>query len=189
MRPVLDWMSTVENTHYIVGSVVGPHPFPMMVRDFQSIIGRETRSQIIEKEGRLPDLLIACVGGGSNAIGIFHGFLDDPSVELYGFEAGGEGVDTDRHAATITLGRPGVLHGARSYLMQDEDGQIRVHSQKAPPAMFREGMGVIVEGKLNREGIFESSSVMVKHSNEYRPPEDGTHPKPEDMYKSLIRES
>ncbi|HEY9497902.1 MAG TPA: tryptophan synthase subunit beta [Terrimesophilobacter sp.] len=118
-----DWVTNVETTNYIFGTVAGPHPFPAMVRDFQKVIGEEARQQVLDLVGRLPDAVAACVGGGSNAIGIFDAFLDDPGVALYGFEAAGDGVDTPRHAATITKGRPGVLHGARSYLLQDEDGQ------------------------------------------------------------------
>ncbi|MBG6218397.1 tryptophan synthase beta chain [Arthrobacter sp. CAN_A6] len=118
-----DWVANVDTTHYLLGTAAGAHPFPSMVRYFHEVIGEESREQILEQAGRLPDAVVACVGGGSNAIGIFHGFLDDRSVQLYGFEAGGDGVESGRHAATITLGRPGVLHGARSYLMQDEDGQ------------------------------------------------------------------
>ncbi|WP_166864455.1 tryptophan synthase subunit beta [Salinibacterium sp. ZJ70] len=127
-----EWVTSVETTNYVFGTAAGPHPFPAMVRDFQKIIGEEARAQVLELTGRLPDAVAACVGGGSNAIGIFHAFLDDPSVKLYGFEAAGDGVDTDRHAATIERGRPGVLHGARSYLLQDEDGQtIESHSISA----------------------------------------------------------
>lgn len=127
-----DWVANVDNTHYLLGTAAGAHPFPAMVRYFHEVIGEEAREQILAQTGRLPDAVCACIGGGSNAIGIFHGFLDDRSVAIYGFEAGGDGVDTDRHAATITLGRPGVLHGARSYLMQDEDGQtIESHSISA----------------------------------------------------------
>ncbi|MFB9309662.1 tryptophan synthase beta chain [Agromyces hippuratus] len=127
-----DWVTNVETTNYIFGTVAGPHPFPEMVRDFQKIIGEEARQQVIDLTGGLPTAVAACVGGGSNAIGIFHAFLDDESVALYGFEAGGEGAETERHAATITKGRPGVLHGARSYLLQDEDGQtIESHSISA----------------------------------------------------------
>ncbi len=118
-----DWVASVEQTHYVLGTVAGPHPFPEMVRYFHQVIGEEAREQILDQTGRLPDAVAACVGGGSNALGLFHGFLDDESVALYGYEAGGEGVDTGRHASAITLGRSGVLHGARSYLMQDEDGQ------------------------------------------------------------------
>ncbi len=118
-----DWVTNVEDTHYIIGSVVGPHPFPMMVRDFQRVIGVEARQQCLELAGRLPDAVVACVGGGSNAIGAFHPFIPDPGVALIGCEAGGDGVETGRHAAPLTAGTPGVLHGARSYLMQDQDGQ------------------------------------------------------------------
>lgn len=127
-----DWVTNVEHTNYIFGTVAGPHPFPEMVRDFQKIIGEEAREQMLEQYGQLPNALAACVGGGSNAIGLFHAFLDDPTVEIFGFEAGGDGVDTPRHAATISKGRPGVLHGARSFLLQDEDGQtIESHSISA----------------------------------------------------------
>ncbi|TFV98981.1 tryptophan synthase subunit beta [Orlajensenia leifsoniae] len=127
-----DWVTNVEHTNYIFGTVAGPHPFPAMVRDFQKIIGEEARVQVLERTGALPTAVAACVGGGSNAIGIFHAFLDDTDVALYGFEAGGEGVDGPRHAATITKGKPGVLHGARSFMLQDEDGQtIESHSISA----------------------------------------------------------
>ena len=118
-----DWVANVETTHYAIGSVVGPHPFPAMVRDFQRIIGVEARQQCLDLVGRLPDAVVACVGGGSNAMGLFHAFIPDTSVALVGCEAGGDGVETGRHAAPLTAGTPGVLHGARSYLMQDEDGQ------------------------------------------------------------------
>ena len=127
-----DWVTNVRNTHYIIGSVVGPHPFPTMVRDFQSVIGRETRQQIVEKENRLPDAVVACVGGGSNAMGIFCPFAGDVNVRLIGVEAAGEGINTDKHAATLSLGKPGVLHGAFQYLLQDEHGQIaEAHSISA----------------------------------------------------------
>lgn len=119
-----DWVTNVATTYYLIGSVAGPHPYPAMVRDFQSVIGRETKAQILEKEGRLPDVLIAAVGGGSNAMGLFHPFLDDSSVRLIAVEAAGEGLDTGLHAAALLRGRPGILHGARSYLLQDEDGQV-----------------------------------------------------------------
>ncbi|MBE0493413.1 MAG: tryptophan synthase subunit beta [Thiomicrospira sp.] len=119
-----DWVTNVDNTFYIIGTVAGPHPYPMMVRDFQSIIGREAREQILQKEGKLPDALIACVGGGSNAMGLFHAFLPDESVKIYGVEAGGHGLETGQHAAPLCKGKPGVLHGNRTYLMQDENGQI-----------------------------------------------------------------
>ncbi|MCU1513882.1 MAG: trpB [Microbacteriaceae bacterium] len=127
-----EWVTSVQTTNYVFGTAAGPHPFPAMVRDFQKIIGEEARQQVLDLTGRLPDAVAACVGGGSNAIGIFHAFLDDPEVKLYGFEAAGDGVDTDRHAASIERGRPGILHGARSYLLQDEDGQtIESHSISA----------------------------------------------------------
>ncbi len=119
-----DWVSNVENTHYVIGSVVGPHPFPMIVRDFQSVIGKEAKEQILEKEGRLPDAVIACVGGGSNAIGIFYPFIEDKDVRLVGVEAGGYGIDTGKHASSLTGGYIGVLHGMKSYFLQDEEGQI-----------------------------------------------------------------
>jgi tryptophan synthase beta chain len=126
-----DWVANVESTHYLLGTVAGPHPFPVMVRDFHSVIGSEAREQLLASEGRLPDAVAACVGGGSNAIGIFHPFLDD-DVALYGFEAAGDGIETPRHAATLERGRPGVLHGARTYVLQDEDGQtIESHSISA----------------------------------------------------------
>jgi tryptophan synthase beta chain len=127
-----EWVTSVASTNYIFGTAAGPHPFPAMVRDFQSVIGREAREQLLQRIGRLPDAVLACVGGGSNAIGIFDAFLDDASVALYGFEAAGDGVDTERNAASIERGRPGVLHGARSYLLQDEDGQtLESHSISA----------------------------------------------------------
>ncbi len=127
-----DWVSHVHDTYYVIGTAAGPHPYPEMVRDFQSVIGRETREQIMAAEGRLPDTLIACIGGGSNAIGIFHPFLDDKDVEMFGVEAAGRGVDTGEHAAAIGGGTPGVLHGNRTYLLQDDDGQIaEAHSISA----------------------------------------------------------
>ena len=127
-----DWVTNVATTNYVFGTVAGPHPFPALVRDLQRIIGVEARQQVLDLTGALPDAVLACVGGGSNAIGIFHAFLDDADVRLLGFEAAGDGVETGRHAATITAGRPGVLHGARSFLLQDEDGQtIESHSISA----------------------------------------------------------
>jgi tryptophan synthase beta chain len=119
-----DWVTNIDNTYYIIGTVAGPHPYPAMVRDFQTIIGRECRAQILEQAGRLPDALVACVGGGSNAIGLFHDFLNDQQVALYGVEGAGDGIDTGRHAAPLTAGSPGVLHGNRTYLMSDAAGQI-----------------------------------------------------------------
>jgi tryptophan synthase beta chain len=127
-----DWVTNVDTTHYILGTVAGAHPFPVMVRDFHRVIGLEARKQILDRYGRLPDAVAACVGGGSNAIGIFHPFIDDPGVRLIGFEAAGDGVDTGRHAATLSAGHPGMLHGALSYLLQDSDGQtIETHSISA----------------------------------------------------------
>lgn len=127
-----DWVTNVDDTFYIIGTVAGPHPYPMLVRDFQSVIGREARAQSLEQVGRLPDALVACVGGGSNAIGLFHPFLDDKDVLMYGVEAGGLGIDTDMHAAPICKGEPGVLHGNRTYLMHDQNGQIQgTHSISA----------------------------------------------------------
>lgn len=127
-----DWVASVERTNYIFGTAAGPHPFPAMVRDFQKIISEEARAQLLDRTGRLPDAVVACVGGGSNAIGMFDAFLDDPDVRLYGVEAAGEGIDTPRHAAAIERGRPGILHGARTLFMQDEDGQtLESHSISA----------------------------------------------------------
>jgi len=127
-----DWVTNVESTFYCIGTVAGPHPYPMMVRDFQSIIGRETREQMLAAEGRLPDSLVACIGGGSNAIGLFHPFLDESAVEIYGVEAAGHGLDSGQHAASLAGGRPGVLHGNRTYLLMNEDGQIsEAHSISA----------------------------------------------------------
>lgn len=129
---IRDWVTNVDNTFYIIGSVVGPHPYPMMVRNFHRVIGEETREQIMEKEGRLPDYLLACVGGGSNAIGFFYPFLEDESVKMYGLEAAGKGADTDKTAATLGIGTPGVLHGSLSYLLHDREGQIQLaHSISA----------------------------------------------------------
>ena len=129
---IRDWVTNVETTHYLIGSVVGPHPYPEMVRDFQTVIGREARAQLLEIEGRLPDYVFACVGGGSNSIGMFHPFVSDEEVRLVGLEAGGEGIATGKHSATLSAGRPGVLHGAMSYLLQDEHGQVQeTHSISA----------------------------------------------------------
>jgi len=119
-----DWVANVEDTFYIIGTVAGPHPYPMLVRDFQSVIGKEAKEQILEKENRLPNALLACIGGGSNAMGLFHPFLDDTEVSIYAVEAAGMGVDTEKHAASLTAGKPGVLHGNRTYLLQNDDGQI-----------------------------------------------------------------
>lgn len=135
-----DWVTNVDDTFYIIGTVAGPHPYPMLVRDFQCVIGREARAQSLELTGRLPDALVACVGGGSNAIGLFHPFLEDEGVAMYGVEAGGHGVDTGEHAAPLTAGTPGVLHGNRTYLMQDEDGQI-LHTHSVSAGLDYPGVG------------------------------------------------
>ena len=158
-----DWVASVDTTHYLLGTAAGPHPFPAMVRYFHEQIGEEARAQILEQAGRLPDAVTACVGGGSNAIGIFHGFLDDAEVELYGNEAGGEGVDTGRHAATITLGRPGVLHGAKTFLMQDTDGQtVESHSISAGldyPAVGPEHSHLHAIGRVKYEAITDAQAM------------------------------
>lgn len=135
-----DWITNVRTTFYIIGSVAGPHPYPMMVRDFQSIIGREAREQILEKEGRLPDLLIACVGGGSNAMGLFYPFLEEEGVGMTGVEAAGLGLETGEHAASISAGRPGVLHGSKTYILQDGDGQI-IGTHSIAPGLDYPGVG------------------------------------------------
>ena len=135
-----DWVTNVDNTFYIIGTVAGPHPYPMLVRDFQCVIGREARLQTLEQAGKLPDALVACVGGGSNAIGLFHPFLRDDSVEMYGVEAGGHGIASNQHAAPLTAGTPGVLHGNRTYLMQDVDGQI-MHTHSVSAGLDYPGVG------------------------------------------------
>ena len=135
-----DWVANVEQTHYVIGSVAGPHPFPMIVRDFQSVIGQEAREQSLDLIGRLPDAVVACVGGGSNAMGIFHRFVPDAEVRLIGVEAAGEGLDTDRHAATLTKGSVGVLHGSRSYILQDDEGQI-LHAHSVSAGLDYPGVG------------------------------------------------
>ncbi len=135
-----DWVTNIDDTFYIIGTVAGPHPYPAMVRDFQAIIGREARAQILEQEGRLPDALVACVGGGSNAIGLFHPFLEDEDVAIYGVEAAGDGLETGHHAAPLCAGRPGVLHGNRTYLMEDEHGQI-IHTHSISAGLDYPGVG------------------------------------------------
>ncbi|MEK6747812.1 MAG: tryptophan synthase subunit beta [Pseudomonadota bacterium] len=135
-----DWVTHVDNTFYIIGTVAGPHPYPLMVREFQKVIGHEARAQILEQAGRLPDALVACVGGGSNALGLFHPFLNDTSVAIYGVEAGGEGIASGRHAARFATGRPGVLHGNRTYLMEDDDGQI-IESHSVSAGLDYPGIG------------------------------------------------
>ncbi len=158
-----DWVASVDTTHYLLGTAAGAAPFPAMVRYFHEQIGEEAREQSLDVAGRLPDAVAACVGGGSNAIGIFHGFLDDPAVELYGFEAGGDGVGTGRHAATISLGRPGVLHGAKTYLMQDEDGQtVESHSISAGldyPAVGPEHSYLHDIGRVRYEAITDTEAM------------------------------
>ena len=158
-----DWVSNVHDTFYIIGTVAGPHPYPAMVRDFQSIIGRETRSQIMEAEGRLPDRLVACVGGGSNAIGLFHPFLDDKQIICDAVEAAGHGVDTDQHAASIQGGRPGVLHGNKTYLLQTEDGQIsEAHSISAGldyPGIGPEHVWLHEQGRVNYVSATDSEAL------------------------------
>ena len=137
---IRDWVTNVRTTHYLLGSVVGPHPYPMIVRDFQSIIGRETREQIMAAQGRLPDYIVACVGGGSNAIGIFHPFVDEPGVKLIGVEAAGLGLGNGNHAAPLVAGSPGILHGAKSYLLQDKHGQVR-DTRSIAPGLDYPGVG------------------------------------------------
>ena len=137
---IRDWVTNVETTHYLLGSAVGPHPYPLMVRDFQSVIGREAREQLLQAEGRLPDYVVACVGGGSNAIGIFHPFLKDADVKLIGVEAGGKGLLGEEHAATLVAGQPGVLHGSMSYLIQNEDGQV-LETHSLSPGLDYPGVG------------------------------------------------
>jgi tryptophan synthase beta chain len=158
-----DWVANVHDTFYIIGSAAGPHPYPGMVRDFQLVIGNETRRQILQAEGRLPDLVVACVGGGSNAIGMFHPFLDDHEVEIHGVEAAGEGVDTHRHAATLSKGAPGVLHGARSYLLQDHDGQIlEAHSISAGldyPGVGPEHSWLKDQGRVKYHAVTDSEAM------------------------------
>lgn len=158
-----DWVTNVDNTHYLLGTVAGPHPFPEMVRDFHSVIGKEARVQMLQEFGALPTALAACVGGGSNAIGLFHAFLDDEDVQIYGFEAAGDGMDTPRHAATLNFGKPGVLHGARSYMLQDEDGQtIESHSISAGldyPGVGPEHSWLKDIGRAQYRGISDSEAM------------------------------
>ncbi len=162
-----DWVTHVDNTFYIIGTVAGPHPYPMLVRDFQCVIGREARGQILEQEGRLPDALIACVGGGSNAIGLFHPFLEDANVKLYGVEGAGEGLDTGHHAATLCKGRPGVLHGNRTYLIEDDDGQIiETHSISAGldyPGVGPEHAWLKDSGRASYVAITDDEALQAFH--------------------------
>lgn len=159
-----DWVANVESTHYLLGTVAGPHPFPVMVRDFHSIIGVEAREQLLATEGRLPTAVVACVGGGSNAMGIFHAFLDD-DVALHGYEAAGDGMDTPRHAATLGRGRPGVLHGAKTYVLQDEDGQtVESHSISAGldyPGIGPEHAWLRDSGRATYAGITDAEAMQA----------------------------
>jgi tryptophan synthase beta chain len=158
-----DWVANVDTTHYLLGTVAGPHPFPTMVRDFHSVIGYEAREQMLALTGKLPDAVAACVGGGSNAIGIFHAFLDDSDVALWGFEAAGDGVDTPRHAATLSMGTPGVLHGAKSYMLQDADGQtMESHSISAGldyPGVGPEHSWLKDLGRANYHGVTDAEAM------------------------------
>jgi len=162
-----DWVTNVDNTFYIIGTVAGPHPYPAMVRDFQAVIGRETREQVMEKEGRLPDALVACVGGGSNAIGLFYPFIEDESVAFYGVEAAGDGLETGHHAAPLCAGRPGVLHGNRTYLMETDDGQIiETHSVSAGldyPGVGPEHAWLKDSGRANYVAITDDEALAAFH--------------------------
>lgn len=160
---IRDWVTHVVDTHYIIGSVVGPHPYPCVVRDFQRVIGDEARQQLLDETGQLPGMVVACVGGGSNAIGIFAAFVGDPDVSLVGVEAAGEGLDTDRHAAPIARGRPGVLHGSRSYLIQDDDGQVLpVHSVSAGldyPGVGPEHSALADAGRARYDAVSDDEAI------------------------------
>ena len=165
---IRDWVTNVDETYYLIGTAAGMHPYPAMVRDFQSVMGNEARAQILELEGRLPDTLIACVGGGSNAIGTFHPFLDDPTVSIIGVEAGGHGIETGKHAASLTGGRPGVLHGNRTYLLQDDDGQItEAHSISAGldyPGIGPEHSWLHDVGRVSYVPITDSEALGAFHT-------------------------
>jgi tryptophan synthase beta chain len=158
-----DWVTNVDDTFYIIGTVAGPHPYPAMVREFQSVIGREARGQMMAAEGRAPDSLVACIGGGSNAMGLFHEFLDDDAIDIYGVEAAGLGLDTNKHAASLTAGRPGVLHGNRTYLLQDDDGQIiEAHSISAGldyPGIGPEHAWLKDTGRVNYVSITDAEAL------------------------------
>ena len=162
-----DWVTNVDDTFYIIGTAAGPHPYPQLVRDFQCIIGREARSQCLEQTGRLPDALVACVGGGSNAIGLFHPFLADDSVAMYGVEAGGLGLETGQHAASLSAGIPGVLHGNRTYLLQDDDGQIiETHSVSAGldyPGVGPEHAWLKESGRAEYVGVTDHEALAAFH--------------------------
>jgi tryptophan synthase beta chain len=163
-----DWVTNVDNTFYIIGTVAGPHPYPAMVRDFQSVIGRETRAQMLERSGRLPDVVMACVGGGSNAIGLFYPFIDDPAVTMVGVEAAGDGLDTGRHAAPLCAGAPGVLHGNRTYLMEDANGQIiETHSISAGldyPGVGPEHAWLKDTGRAQYVAVTDSEALAAFHA-------------------------
>ncbi|SJM89819.1 tryptophan synthase subunit beta [Crenothrix polyspora] len=163
-----DWVTNVDNTFYIIGTVAGPHPYPAMVRDFQTVIGHEAKQQCLEATGRLPDALVACVGGGSNAIGLFHPFIDDTSVALYGVEAAGDGIETGRHSAPLSAGKPGVLHGNRTYLMSDEDGEIiETHSISAGldyPGVGPEHAWLKDSGRANYVSITDTEAMAGFHA-------------------------
>jgi len=163
-----DWVTNVDNTFYIIGTVAGPHPYPAMVRDFQAVIGREARAQMLERSGRLPDALVACVGGGSNAIGLFYPFLDDAEVSIYGVEAAGEGLATGHHAAPLCAGRPGVLHGNRTYLMEDADGQIvETHSISAGldyPGVGPEHAWLKDSGRVRYDAVTDEEALAAFHA-------------------------
>ncbi|TCT23816.1 tryptophan synthase subunit beta [Thiobaca trueperi] len=162
-----DWVTNIDNTFYIIGTVAGPHPYPMMVRDFQTVIGREARAQMLERTGRLPDALVACVGGGSNAIGLFYPFIDDREVAIYGIEAAGEGIATGHHAAPLTAGRPGVLHGNRTYLMEDDNGQIiETHSISAGldyPGVGPEHSWLKDSGRAKYDAVTDDEALAAFH--------------------------
>ncbi len=162
-----DWVTNVDNTFYIIGTVAGPHPYPVMVREFQAVIGREARAQVLEQTGRLPDALVACVGGGSNAIGLFYPFLDDQDVTIYGIEAGGDGLDTGRHAAPLCAGKSGVLHGNRTYLMEDSDGQIiETHSISAGldyPGVGPEHAWLKDSGRARYDTVTDTEALAAFH--------------------------
>ncbi|MCB1734909.1 MAG: tryptophan synthase subunit beta, partial [Gammaproteobacteria bacterium] len=163
-----DWVTNVDDTFYIIGTVAGPHPYPAMVRDFQAVIGREARAQCLQQTGRLPDALVACVGGGSNAIGLFHPFLADRDVAIYGVEAAGDGLDTGRHAAPLCAGKPGVLHGNRTYLMESPDGQIiETHSISAGldyPGVGPEHAWLKDVGRANYVAVTDKEAMAAFHS-------------------------
>jgi tryptophan synthase beta chain len=162
-----DWVTNVDNTFYIIGTVAGPHPYPVMVRDFQAVIGREARSQIQQQAGRLPDALVACVGGGSNAIGLFYPFLGDSAVAMFGVEAGGDGLETGRHAAPLCDGKAGVLHGNRTYLMEDRDGQIiETHSISAGldyPGVGPEHAWLKDTGRVTYDSVTDKEALAAFH--------------------------